>query len=125
MNQSASALPFVIAPLSTTYQRKVTVRFILEEGGATEPRTFTAVYHRFDQARIDQLRIDYLRDKIPPSTLVYAFLAGWGTDVKGVDGAPLPFTRENLDALLNMNPAREALISDFWDSVNGGGRLGN
>jgi hypothetical protein len=45
-------------------------------------------------------------------------ILGWGEDVKGPDDQPVPFTADNLDAMLDITAYRRALMKAFLEDLS-------
>lgn len=53
-------------------------------------------------------------DAITDREVVDRVLIGFGTDLKGEDRQPLPFTPDNLDRLLRVHGAEQAIVDSFF-----------
>ena len=52
-------------------------------------------------------------------------LLGWGDDVVDVDGEPVPFSAEALDAICGLDQVRLAIAVAYAEAAAGGARRGN
>jgi hypothetical protein len=82
---------------------------------------FTAEFANLQGAELDALTADPAEGVPALSHLEMAdrVLVGWGDDLKGADGAPLPFTPENKARLLANPRARLAVAGTFLAAARG------
>jgi len=85
----------------------VTVRKPVD-GGNFESETFTGRFKIIEQSRADQLVTDGAAEE---------FFIGWGEDVAGADGKPLPVTEANKALLLNIPYVKRAVHEAYLEAV--------
>lgn len=107
---------------NTTYRWPVTVH-IPQDGGKFVKATFTAEFRALPQNEIDQVITD-AREGDRDADLCAECLTGW-SGVQDGDGTDLPFSDEAKAKLLNVPYARIALVTAFFESLNGGARRKN
>lgn len=94
-----------------TFTTVVTVNVPNDKGGF-DKNTFVAKFNRPKQDELEELR------PLKNDELVLRQLVGW--ELKDGDtNEEVPFTQDNLAALLQIAPTPMATAIAFWESVNG------
>lgn len=97
--------------VTPTFTTKVTVNVPNDKGGH-DKSTFTARFRRASSEEQDELR------PLKNDELVRRVLVGW--DLVDADtGEAVPFSAEELEALLAISPTPMATALAFWETVNG------
>lgn len=97
--------------VSPTFMTKVTVNVPNDKGGH-DKSTFMARFKRPSTEEQEELR------PLKNEELVRRVLVGW--DLTDADtGEVVPFSAEELEALLAISPTPLATALAFWESVNG------
>ena len=113
---------FVLA-LSPTF--KATVRFGLPGAdGKPQRHEFTAVLRRQTRAEAEAMATKATVEDWTDRQLAAALLAGWGPDLTDGNQLPLPFTPDNLDAVLDV-PNVAAAILRAYGQAHEDAALGN
>jgi hypothetical protein len=107
---------------NTTYKWPVTVH-VPQDGGKFTKATFTAEFRALPQSEIDSVLSD-LREGDRDADLASSCLSGWA-NVQDDDGSELPYGDEAKAKLLNIPCVRVALVTAFFESINGGARRKN
>lgn len=94
---------------SETYQQRIDVQ-IVGETGKVEKHDFKAIFKRCTNQELEDLRQKTGKE------VLKEVVTGW-TGVTDEDGAAVPFTEENFDALMQIPAASFALVKGFWDSI--------
>lgn len=94
-----------------TFTTQVTVNVPNEKGGF-DKNTFTAKFRRPAADEVEDLR------PLKNDDLVRATLVGWELKDGDTDDE-VPFTKDNLEALLQILPTPLATAMAFWETVNG------
>ncbi len=69
---------------------------------------------RLDADPEGALHTDQEADEITDREIIERVLIGFGDDLKGEDRKPLPFTPDNLDRLLRVHGAQQAIVESFF-----------
>lgn len=93
---------------SEHYAQKISVG-LPDEKGRIARSEFKVTFVRCNNDRLDELRAMIGRD------VLKAVVIGW-TDLVDDDDQPVPFSDANLDALMQIPQAADALIDGFWSS---------
>lgn len=94
-----------------TFSTSVTVNVPNDKGGF-DKNTFVAKFSRPTTEQLDELR------RLSNEELVRRQLVDW--ELKDSDtNEAVPFTQDNLEALLQIAPSPMATAVAFWESVNG------
>ncbi len=97
--------------VTPTFSTKVTVNVPNDKGGH-DKSTFTAKFRRLSTEEQEDAR------KLGNAELVRQVLVGW--DLVDADtGEAVPFSAEELEALLAIAPTPLATALAFWETVNG------
>lgn len=117
----------IVISQKDTYTIPVTAN-LPDDGGKLKQVKFHVQVKRLTTDEIDDLnkRIhaqnkleqDDPERKVTDQMVAHEVVTGFGPDVQGDDGQPLPFNAENLDALLNIYPVRPRLVAAFFESLN-------
>lgn len=104
---------------SSSYTWPVTVEFPIS-GGKTEKQTFDVEFKRLTQSKIKELRDAAYQGKLTDDETCRQIVVGW----RGVsdNGQELPFSPENLDALLEIALVPASIVRSFFDSMEGAKR---
>lgn len=81
------------------------------DGGKTLTQRFTAQFEIIDTEQLQQAIVD--------GDHLERVLIGWGDDIKGADGQPLPYTAENKQALLRIPYVRAAVMNAWVEASSG------
>ncbi|MGI4856759.1 MAG: hypothetical protein ACRYHA_07510 [Janthinobacterium lividum] len=100
-------MAFTIAQ-SEHYSQKISVG-LPDEKGRIARSEFKVTFVRCNNDRLDELRTMIGRD------VLKAVVIGWSDLVDDHD-EPVPFSDANLDALMQIPQAADALIDGFWSS---------
>ena len=100
-----------------TYKWPVTVH-IPRDGGKFVKATFTAEFMALPQDKIDSVLED-IRAGDRDADFATECLVGW-SGVQDTDGSDLPYSDEAKGKLLNMSYVRNAVVTDFFESISGG-----
>lgn len=109
---------------SPTFEAEVRFEVQAERGGARELHAFTAVLARLDEDEAKQLAADIRTQDLDDRQVAARLLRGWGTDVCGGDGQPLPFNQLTLAQLLRRRGVARAVI-ETWHARQPKAVLGN
>jgi hypothetical protein len=93
------------------YNWPVVVR--LPADGSTVEATFTGQFKLLSQPEIDAA----VQGNTGERALAAAVLDGWGEDLRGEDGEPLPVTDDNREAMLNIPSIRAGIVAAFFNSL--------
>jgi len=97
--------------VTPTFSTKVTVNVPNDKGGY-DKSTFTAKFKRPTNEEREDLR------KLSNEELVRRQLVGW--DLVDADtGEAVPFSTEEMEALLTIEPTAWSTALAFWETVNG------
>ena len=97
--------------MTPTFSTKVTVNVPNDRGGY-DKQTFTAKFKRMSSEERDDLK------KLTNEELVRRQMVGW--DLVDADtGEAVPFSADELEALLAIEPTPLATALAFWETVNG------
>jgi hypothetical protein len=100
-----------------TYKWPVNV-YVPRDGGKFVKATFTAEFKALPQDQIDAV-LQSIRDGDPDANFAGECLVGW-SGVQDSDGTDLPYSDEAKTKLLNMSYVRNAVVTDFFESISGG-----
>lgn len=117
----AKKSPFVFPTLSPTYAWPVPVTFVQGDGSQLT-MTFTAIFKRFSQSELAAQRKSWDANATPDREAIADILVGWGQDMQNANGEPMPFTPENLAAVLDLQPMEAAIIKAWRLSLAEGAR---
>ena len=102
--------------VSKTYQWPVDVKLVAEDGKEAA-LSFTAVFKRLPNSEIEQIQLDAAAGNMPDQEVVDRVMAGWGDDITTPDGKPLAFTKKNLDAVCEIYPVRDCIVTAYLQSI--------
>jgi len=88
------------------------------DGGKYEPQSFEAEFKMLDQTRLDELADQAKRGTIEDNAFLDEVLLGW-RNVKDENGNDAPYNTLHRKVLLNLPNMRQALITAYFDSVQG------
>lgn len=97
-----------------TFKAKVVVMVPNEKGGH-DKEDFVAVFKRKTTAELHEMREQPTTD----ADFVREVLVDWELTDKDTN-EPVPFTAENVDALLNIQPVPKYTAQAFWSHAFGG-----
>lgn len=96
-----------------------TVRFDMPPGDAGGERlqcSFQARFPRMSAAELEEFGARARSDNLTDRQIATELLKGWGDDVRDAAGQPLPYTPENVQAVLNVAGLGSAVATAFRDS---------
>lgn len=99
--------------LSPTFSTTVTVNVPNDKGGF-DKSTFVGVFNRYSADELQALRDQNLNNR----DLVRKVLVGWDMTDDATKAA-VPFTPDELEACLQIEPTPLATALAFWETVNG------
>jgi hypothetical protein len=94
---------------SETYQQKIEVQLV-GETGKVEKHDFKVTFKRCTNEQLDDLR------KKTGKEVLQEVVSSW-SGVTDDEGAAVPFSDENFEAMLQIPAASFALVKGFWDSI--------
>lgn len=100
------------------YEWPVTVR-PPKSGGDFEAHDFTVRFKRISEPGVKDLSRRSLSGELDDTAFCREVVTGFG-GVQGADGNALPFSEENLAALLAEQGVPRAIVGAFFDSIRGG-----
>lgn len=100
--------------LSETYEHSISVDF----PGSLKPLKFNAVFRRLDTAEHIALSNKARALEITDKDYCKEVMVGW-RGVKSEDGEALDFSDELFDRLLEIYPIPAAIVSGFYESLQG------
>ncbi|MDP2331807.1 MAG: hypothetical protein Q8M19_14045 [Reyranella sp.] len=93
------------------------------DGGKFTEQVFTV---RWQLQNSDELRKAQTADGADGTKVLFErALKGWSTDLCDEAGHPIPFTAENVELVRTAPHVRAAMVTSYWDAVNGGLRAKN
>lgn len=97
---------------------------IAGDNGKKIKTSFDIIYKRKGTSEIEDIHRRFAledgdENQLTDSKLIPEIVAGWGNNVHDEDGNPLPFTEENLAALVDIYPVRPAIVRVFFESLSG------
>lgn len=110
---------FAIA-VSDTFLVPVRVE-VLDEKGLKKVHVFKAEFKRLDQDQLDAMNERLAQNAMTDQQVIDEVMVGWA-DVTDMNKQPLPFTPDNLAALLRVNPTRFCIVKTYFETVNAGAR---
>lgn len=91
---------------------QITVNTLNEDGTKAEPQKFMATFKKLTTDQFEQVQVDQKKGKLSDKDVVKANLKGW-SEINDVNGSPLPFSDEMVDAVIADSDALYALASAF------------
>lgn len=95
------------------------VRFDMPSADAAGTRvqhSFLARFPRMTTAELEEFGARARRENLTDSQIATELLKGWGDDLRDAAGQPLPFTAENVAAVLMVAGLAVAVVTAFRDS---------
>lgn len=89
---------------------------IIAADGEVVNHEFHVHFKRLDTDQVNQLGAKFSVED-GDRALAREVVVGFGKDVGGPDGQPLPFSKEALDELLRINRAPFCIAKAFYDSI--------
>lgn len=108
--------------ISTSPTYVAPVKFsVLNEAGKKVHQSFDAVFRRVSSTELEDMRrratLEDVAERMGDRDVVNSVLVGW----KGVldeDGNEMPFTPENMNAVLDVHPLPQMISASFFASIS-------
>lgn len=100
-------------------------RSVLTEHLERQARAIKAAQAAAGDGTGDDGRAQADRDVDAETEIMREYFVGWGDDLVGEDGQPLPYSDEMRDRLLDVAFVRRAVTDAYWTAMNGGARAKN